>query len=79
MSDFLNNLEGRSSDQRDQDIAMALPQQIALAQARATGFSDHLKGVSPRGILSAADLAKLPVLRKSDIGQAQSKNPPFGG
>ena len=79
MSDFLNNLEGRSSDQRDQDIAMALPQQIALAQARATGLSDHLKGVSPRGILSTADLAKLPVLRKSDIGQAQSKNPPFGG
>ena len=45
----------------------------------APGWSRHLSGVNPVAVTSRAVLAKLPVLRKSDISALQKELPPFGG
>ena len=77
MSEFFDDLECRSKDARDGAIAGALPAQIARAQAL-PGYGGALDGVDASKITSVADLAALPVLRKSDLVAAQGILPPFG-
>ncbi|WP_103763008.1 phenylacetate--CoA ligase family protein [Roseovarius confluentis] len=78
MSQYFDDLEARKSADRASAIARALGEQIERAQGLA-GYGDTLAGVAPGGIKSVADLARLPVLRKADLGQAQKAAPPFGG
>jgi len=73
-----DDLETRSADQRAADLAKALPQQIARAQAL-PGYGETLKGVDAAQITSVAALTDLPVLRKSELGKAQAGQTPFGG
>jgi phenylacetate-CoA ligase len=75
---FFDDLETRSADQRANDLAMALPAQIANAQ-NLGGNADALGAVDASAIQTIEDLAQLPVLRKSDLVQAQSENGPLGG
>ena len=75
---FFDDLETRSADQRASDLALALPAQIANAQ-KLSGCADALGAVDASAIQTIDDLAGLPVLRKSDLVQAQSKNGPLGG
>ena len=75
---YFDTLETRSDDQRASDQAKALQGQIALAQT-AAGYGSSLAGIDASSITSAADLAALPVLRKSDLSKAQAANAPFGG
>ncbi|MDU9005222.1 phenylacetate--CoA ligase family protein [Sedimentitalea todarodis] len=77
-SSFYDELETRSADQRAKDLARALPVQIARAQAL-KGYAESLAQVEADAITDAGALAALPVLRKSELGRAQSTNPPFGG
>jgi phenylacetate-CoA ligase len=72
-----DNLETRSPDQRASDLARQLPEQIARAQAQA-GYGGGLREIAVTKITSAADLASLPVLRKSNLVAAQGILPPFG-
>lgn len=75
---FYDKLETRSADERAGDLARDLPAQIARARAL-SGYADSLANVDPAAITTVADLAALPVLRKSEIGQAQATNAPLGG
>ena len=75
---FFDDLETRSADQRANDLASALPAQIANAQ-KLSGYSDALGDIDASAIQTIDDLAGLPVLRKSDLVQAQSENGPLGG
>ena len=75
---YFDDLETRSTQQRADDLAKALPAQIARAKALA-GYGGTLDSVDPSSITSAAALAGLPVLRKSELGKAQSASAPFGG
>lgn len=75
---FYDKLETRSADERAGDLARDLPAQIARARAL-SGYADSLANVDPAAITSVGDLAALPVLRKSEIGQAQATNAPLGG
>ncbi len=75
---FFDGLETRSADQRANDLALALPAQIANAQ-KLSGYSDTLGDIDASAIQTIGDLAGLPVLRKSDLVQAQSENGPLGG
>jgi len=75
---FFDDLETRSADQRASDMALALPAQIANAQ-KLSGYSDTLGDIDASAIQTIGDLAGLPVLRKSDLVQAQSENGPLGG
>jgi len=75
---FFDDLETRSADQRASDLVLALPAQIANAQ-KLSGYSDTLGDIDASAIQTIGDLAGLPVLRKSDLVQAQSENGPLGG
>jgi phenylacetate-CoA ligase len=55
-----------------------LPKVIAHAM-QAPGWARHLSGIKAHDVNSRSALAKLPVLRKSDIAALQKENPPFGG
>ena len=72
-----DNLETRSPEARESAFAQALPRAIALA-LQAPGMAVHLGQIDPDAITDSAALARLPVLRKSDLVAAQSAQPPFG-
>ncbi len=56
-----------------------LPQQIANAKTNAPFFAEWLKDVDPALGYLARRARRLPVLRKSTLGEVQKKNPPMGG
>lgn len=78
MTKYYDALETRSADQRAAEQTQALRIQIERALS-APGLAAHLQGVEVGDVTSVADLEKLPVLRKSDLVQAQAARPPFGG
>jgi phenylacetate-CoA ligase len=78
MTDHYDSLEIRDFSLREKEESAALPISIENAM-RAPGWASHLKGVAPKLVTSRAALARLPVLRKSDIATLQKEYPPFGG
>ena len=78
MNQYFDALETRSADARAADLAVALPAQIARALG-APGLAAHIGAVDAARISDVAALARLPVLRKSDLGAAQKAAAPFGG
>ncbi len=79
MTDFYDDLETRSSDQREAALFAALPAHLAHAKASAPHFARILAEVDPAGIRDRAALATLPVTRKADLIALQQAEPPFGG
>jgi phenylacetate-CoA ligase len=79
MSTYFDALETRSADERKSALAIRLPQQIAHAKANAAYFAESLKQVDAASITSAAALASLPVVRKSDLIELQKTQRQFGG
>jgi phenylacetate-coenzyme A ligase PaaK-like adenylate-forming protein len=73
-----DKLETRDPQDRERDVFGRLPDLIARALS-APGWARQLAGVDPKTAASRAALAKLPVLRKSDLLAAQKQEPPFGG
>ena len=78
MADHLDSLEAREPAQRDREQFGGLPAIVAHAM-KAPGWAKHLAGVDVRHVTSRETLAKLPVMRKSDIAALQKEHPPFGG
>jgi phenylacetate-CoA ligase len=78
MTQYFDPLETRTAEARAEALARALPDQIGRAQAL-LGYGGALDGVEATQITGVADLARLPVLRKSDLGRAQGAAAPFGG
>src|SRR6476661_9561718 len=77
-SEHFDQLETRDPDARERDFFGRLPDFIALALS-APGWAAQLAGVDPNTVTSRAALAKLPVLRKSELVVRQTERPPFGG
>src|SRR6476469_3126849 len=77
-SEHFDQLETRDADARERDFFGRLPDFIALALS-APGWAAQLAGVDPNTVTSRAALAKLPVLRKSELVVRQTERPPFGG
>ncbi len=78
MSDYLDALETRNPQSREQALMNKLPQLIAHAQT-AEGWGRILQGVDAHDIKGRSALAQLPVTRKSDLKDLQKGLPPFGG
>jgi phenylacetate-CoA ligase len=78
MAEHYDALESREPAIRERDQFARLTEIIARAMT-APGWAKHLSGVNPAAVTSRAALAKLPVLRKSDISALQKEHPPFGG
>jgi Coenzyme F390 synthetase len=77
MSDHFDALETRDPAQRD--VSSSRGSRRDCQCAARPGWAAHLAGVDPRKVSGRAALAKLPLLRKSDLPTLQSASPPFGG
>ena len=77
MSIYFDDLETRSGDARAASLADCLPALLQGA-AQMPGYAG-LGDMDLASIRTAQDLAALPVLRKSEMGAAQKRLPPFGG
>lgn len=71
-------LETRDADVRERDLLGRLRELIALARS-APGWAAQLAGIDADAVTSRAALARVPLLRKSDLGARQKQQPPFGG
>lgn len=78
MNIYLDKLETRAPQLREQQLMARLPGLIAHAQT-ARGWGTILHGVQPADISSRAALAQLPVTRKSELKALQNQDLPFGG
>lgn len=78
MSEYLDALETRNPQSREQALLTRLPQLISQAQT-ASGWATILHGVTAADIRSREALAQLPVTRKSDLKELQKQQLPFGG
>lgn len=78
MTRHFDALETRDPALREADLFRHLPDVIGAALA-APGWRRHLGTVDPASITSRESLARLPVLRKSDLPLLHRAEPPFGG
>ncbi len=76
MAEYFDPRETRDPEERERDLLARLPALVAAA-LRAPGWRRHLGDIDPRAIDSRAALARLPVLRKSDLIGLQKQAPPF--
>ena len=78
MPGYFDDLEIRSDAERADWLAEALPAALGRAKT-APALARLLRDVDPAAVTDRAALARLPVIRKADLSEAQKKNPPFGG
>ena len=78
MPDFYDDLETRAPEAREREQFAALPDLLARALS-APGWREQLAGIESNSVTTRAALAKLPILRKSDLKERQSARPPLGG
>ena len=78
MSQYYDELETRSADEREAGLASALPVQIERAKGL-PGYGQVFAGIDANCIDGVAALARLPVLRKSSLVGGQTPELPFGG
>ncbi len=77
---YFDASETEDSALREAALLERLAGFIDSAVAQAPSWARHLAGVQDAGrIASRDDLARLPLLRKSDLPELQRANPPFGG
>lgn len=78
MREFYDALETRDPERREEEQFGRLPDVLSWALA-APGWARQLGRIDPSQVTSRAALARLPVLRKSDLTRLQQDDPPFGG
>jgi phenylacetate-CoA ligase len=78
MTDHYDTRETRDPAERDANLFARLPQVLREAM-KAPGYARHLAGIDPAAVVDRAALAKLPLLRKSELPALHKAAPPFGG
>lgn len=79
MTDFYDELETRSPDQREAALFARLRELLAHATAHSPYYRDRMGSSEPAAVTDRNRLARLPILRKSDLPALQEQNPPLGG
>ena len=79
MTSHYDALETRDPAERERNLFERLPKQIAFARAGSPYYQGTLASIDPAAVTSRAELAKLPVTRKSDLNELQKRLLPFGG
>ncbi len=74
-----DQLETRDPEQRERAQFALMPDFLRRTIELAPGWARHLQGVDPSAVASRKALAKLPVLRKSDLLEMQAAEPPLAG
>jgi phenylacetate-CoA ligase len=78
MTDYYDALETREPSAREAGLFSRLPNVLRKAMA-APAYAERLRGIDPATITNRAALARLPVLRKSELPALHKATPPFGG
>jgi phenylacetate-CoA ligase len=78
MTDHYDARETRDPAAREAELFALLPDILRCAR-QAPAYAERLRGVEPGAITSRAALAKLPVLRKSELPALHKAAAPFGG
>ena len=78
MNEFYNSLETRDPAEREADLFMRLPS-VLRAAITAPAYAERFRGIDLAAITDRAALARLLVLRKSDLPTLHKANLPFGG
>src|SRR5712675_2065440 len=78
MTEHYDALETRAPAMREAELFSRLPDVLRKAMA-APAYAERFQGIDPAGLTSRAALARLPVLRKSDLPALHKASPPFGG
>ena len=79
MPAHFDRLETRSPPSRGAAAFRTLRAILGIARHRAPALRAQIKGVELAKLTNAAALAKIPLLRKSDLMRLQKEAPPFGG
>ncbi|MGH8689160.1 MAG: phenylacetate--CoA ligase family protein [Burkholderiales bacterium] len=79
MSPHYDALETRPHEEREVALMAALPKHLAHSKSNAPGWARILKDIDAADVTSRAALARLPVTRKSELGDLQKAMPPLGG
>jgi phenylacetate-CoA ligase len=77
MTDHYDSLETRDPEVRERELFGRLPE-ILRAAMQAPAYAERLKGIDPSEITDRAALARLPVLRKSELPALHKAALPFG-
>jgi phenylacetate-CoA ligase len=75
---YYDPLEIRAPEVREREEFARLRDTVVIALT-APGWARQLAGIDPGVLTDRAALARLPVLRKSDLPRLQKDDPPFGG
>jgi phenylacetate-CoA ligase len=78
LSEHYDTLETRDAELRVREQFVLLQRQIAYAKTSAPAFARALAGVDPAAITTREALARLPVIRKSELAGLQKEARPFG-
>jgi phenylacetate-CoA ligase len=78
MTDYFDARDTHDPAQREADLLRRLAAAVARAM-QAPAYAERLKGVEPAQITTRDALARLPVVRKSELPVLQKASPPFGG
>ncbi|HRL21244.1 phenylacetate--CoA ligase family protein [Alcaligenes sp. SDU_A2] len=74
MSDYYDERETLPAQQREQELMARLPQVLQAARQRAPAIAVQLQGVDIAAVRSREDLSAIPVIRKSELLQAQLRS-----
>jgi phenylacetate-CoA ligase len=78
MTEHYDALETRDAGAREAELFARLPS-VLRAAMQAPAYAERLKGIDPADVTSRAALARLPVLRKSELPALHKAALPFGG
>jgi phenylacetate-CoA ligase len=78
MTDHYDALETRNPAERESALFARLPEVLRRAMA-APAYANLLRGIDPASVTGRDALARLPVLRKSELPGLHKAAPPFGG
>ncbi|MBR0780595.1 phenylacetate--CoA ligase family protein [Bradyrhizobium iriomotense] len=78
MTAHYDALETREQAAREAELFSRLPNVLRSAMT-APAYAERLKGVDPDAVTTRAALARLPVLRKSELPALHKASAPFGG
>ena len=79
MTEHFDTLETRDPETRERAQLAALRLQLAYAKSNTAAYARLLAGADLSAVTSRLALAKLPVVRKSELLEMQKENRPFGG
>jgi phenylacetate-CoA ligase len=76
---FFDKAETRDQTRRERENFATLRDLLSVARTKAPALKKQLKGIEIETLTDRAALARIPVLRKSDLISLQKAEPPFAG